>query len=68
MDIQKECKKALNAGISIRYLANKMNRDPTTLSKWLRGERNISTEVQSDLIQALFELKNQWDNILIEGE
>ena len=65
MNIQKECEKALDAGISIRYLANKMNRDPTTLSKWLRGERNISTEVQADLILALREIKNQWNDIQV---
>lgn len=66
MDIKEECEKALNAGISIRFLANKMKRDPSTISKWLQGERNISSKVQEDLIDALLNLKNQWLNIMNE--
>lgn len=66
MDIRKECEKALNAGISIRFLANRMKRDPSTISKWLQGERNISPKVQEDLIDALLSLKNQWLDIMSE--
>jgi len=64
MDIREECEKALNAGISIRFLANRMKRDPSTISKWLQGERNISPKVQKDLIDALLGLKNQWLDIM----
>jgi len=66
MDIKEECEKALNAGISIRFLANKMKRDPSTISKWLQGERNISSKVQEDLIDTLLNLKNQWLDIMNE--
>ena len=63
LDIKEECRKALNLGISIRFLADQMGRDHTTLNKWLRGERNISEEVKKDLVQALQDLKEQWNHI-----
>lgn len=63
MDIKKECQKALNLGISIRFLASKINRDHTTLTKWLHGERNISIEIQNELIVTLRELKEKWNEI-----
>ena len=66
MNLEEECHKALKLGISIRFLAEKMNRDPTTLSKWLRGERNISDDIKNDLIRVLQELKEQWNNIMKE--
>ena len=66
LNLEEECRKALNLGISIRFLADKMHRDPTTLSKWLRGERNISDDIKNDLILVLQELKEQWNNIMKE--
>lgn len=63
MNILKECQKALDTGISISYLAQKMQRNPSTLSRWLKGERNISTEIQNELIKVLRELKEQWNSI-----
>ena len=65
MDLQKEVQKALDLGISMRFLASKIDRDHTTLSKWLRGERNISDEVKQDIIRALQELKEEWNNIQV---
>lgn len=63
MNLRQEVQKALDLGISIRFLANRMNRDHTTLSKWLRGEREISDEVKYDIIRALQVLKEEWNNI-----
>ena len=42
MDLREECQKVIDAGIPIRFLARKIDYDNSTLSKWLRGERNIS--------------------------
>ena len=63
MDLREECQKAIDAGIPIRFLARKIDYDNSTLSKWLRGERNISNRIQDKLIFALQDLKNQWNNI-----
>ena len=63
MDLREECQKAIDAGISIRFLARKIDYDNSTLSKWLRGEKNISDRIQNKLILALQDLKEQWNNI-----
>ena len=65
MDLREECQKAINAGISIRYLARKIEYDNSTLSKWLRGEKNISEKIQNKLILTLQELKEQWEKIRV---
>lgn len=63
MDLREECQKAIDAGIPIRFLARKIDYDNSTLSKWLRGEKNISNRIQDKLILALQDLKEQWNNI-----
>lgn len=63
MDLREECQKAIDAGISIRFLARKIDYDNSTLSKWLRGEKNISDRIQDKLVLALQDLKKQWNNI-----
>ena len=65
MNLKEECQKAINAGIPIRFLARKIEYDNSTLSKWLRGEKNISENIQEKLTIALRELKEQWNNIQI---
>ncbi len=65
MDLREECQKVIDAGIPIRFLARKIDYDNSTLSKWLRGERNISDKVQNKLILALQDLKKQWDDIQV---
>lgn len=65
MDLRQECQKAIDCGMSMRFLARKIGHDHSTLSKWLRGERGISKEIQNKLILALQDLKKQWDNINI---
>ena len=63
MDLREECQKAIDTGISIRFLARKIDYDNSTLSKWLRGEKNISNEVKDKLILVLQDLKEQWNHI-----
>ena len=65
MDLKEECQKAVNAGVPIRFLARKIEYDNSTLSKWLRGQRNISDSVQNKLILVLQELKEQWEDIQV---
>lgn len=65
MDLREKCQRAIDTGISIRSLARKINYDNSTLSKWLRGEKNISDEVKNKLILALQDLKEQWNHIEI---
>ena len=65
MNLREECQKAINTGIPIRFLARKINYDNSTLSKWLRGEKNISDGIQNKLILALQDLKRQWNDIQV---
>lgn len=65
MDLREKCQKAIDTGISIRSLARKIDYDNSTLSKWLRGERNISDEVKDKLTLVLQDLKEQWNHIEI---
>lgn len=65
MDLKEECQKAIDCGMSMRFLARKIGHDHSTLSKWLHGERNISNEIQNKLIIVLRNLKEQWDNIKV---
>lgn len=66
MNLREECKKAISTGISIRFLARKIEYDNSALSKWLRGEKNISEEAQNKLILALQDLKKQWNDIEVQ--
>lgn len=65
MDLREECQKAIDSGVSMRFLARKIGHDHSTLSKWLRGNRNISEEIQNKLILALQDLKKQWKDIQV---
>ena len=66
MDIRKECQKAVDAGTTAAVIARKINKDPSTLNKWLRGTRNVSDEVKTDVARALLEIKSEWENIMVE--
>lgn len=63
MDVKNICQEALKLGISIRFLARRIDRHPATISKWLRGERELSEEIQHELINTLRELRDSWNSI-----
>lgn len=65
MNLREECQKAIDSGMSMRFLARKIGHDHSTLSKWLHGERNISDKIQNKLILALQDLKKQWNDIQV---
>lgn len=63
MDIREECLKAIETGLPKAVLAKKINRDPSTLYKWLNGSRKISKEVEAEITSQLQIIKQQWENI-----
>ena len=65
MNIKEEFQKAINTGLPISVIAKKINKDPSTLNKWLHGKRNISLEIENAIYNALLEIKEQWKNILL---
>lgn len=64
MNIKEEFQKAINTGLPISVVAKKINKDPSTLNKWLHGKRNISSEIELEIYNTLLEIKEQWKNIL----
>lgn len=64
MNIKNELQKAINTGLPISVVAKKINKDPSTLNKWLHGTRNVSSEIENAVYEILLDLKEQWENIL----
>lgn len=63
-------KEALNAvaetGYPLATFAKNIGRDPATLYKWLRRDKNISEQVQNEIREELLRLKAEWDKIEVE--
>ena len=64
MNIKNELQKAINTGLPISVVAKRINKDPSTLNKWLHGTRNVSSEIENAVYEILLDLKEQWENIL----
>lgn len=64
MDVRQELQKAIKLGVSISFIARKINKDPSTLNKWLHGTKNVSSEVEKAVQKTLIELKEAWMNIM----
>lgn len=64
MDIRYEFKKAIDAGLPISFVAKKINKDPSTLNKWLHGTRKVSKEIEDAVEIVLLEVKEKWQHIL----
>lgn len=64
MDVRQELQKAIKLGVSISFIARKINKDPSTLNKWLHGTKNVSLEVEKAVQETLIELKEAWMNIM----
>lgn len=53
-------------GISISFIARKMGVDPSTLSKWLRGEKGITHKNEDKILETLQQLVEQYKSFLEE--
>lgn len=63
MDVKQECLKAIQLGLSKATLARMIGRDPSTIYKWLNGNRTISKEVENEVLIKLQEIKKRWGEI-----
>ena len=51
-------------GISITYIANRLNLAPATLTKWIRGEKGITNRNEKFIEITLQQLaKELWENV-----
>ena len=64
MDIRTECLKVAALGYPIAALAHSIGKDPSTLNKWLKGTRNVSSEVEQAVKEEILRLKNEWEKIM----
>lgn len=55
--------KLVNIGIPINVLARHVNKDGSTIGKWLRGQTNISTELEIELQKMAIQLNTEWQDI-----
>ena len=50
MSVKEKLLFCVEHGMAIKYIAERMDVDPSTLSKWLRGEKNISENIQEKAV------------------
>lgn len=50
MSVKEKLLFCVEHGMAIKYIAERMNVDPSTLSKWLRGQKGI-THKNEDLLE-----------------
>lgn len=63
MDMLEVIQKVHELGYPIATIAKKINRDPSTLNKWIKGTRNVSEDVEEAVREEIHRLKEEWLNI-----
>lgn len=59
-DIRTMIQGLVDIGIPINVIARSVEKDGSTIGKWLRGQTNISTSLESDLYSLIKKLDKQW--------
>ena len=55
--------KIVDFGIPINLIARKVNKDGSTIGKWLRGQTNISKELEEQLEKLVIQMNKEWQEI-----
>lgn len=63
-NIKQTIQQIVNFGVPIAVLARRIDKDTTTLGKWLRGESNISSKLEKQLSNLVNEMNAEWQNII----
>ena len=64
METKEALQAAHNAGTSISFIAKGIGKDPSTISKWLRGtNKYLAIETEEDLKNKIREIKSLWEQI-----
>ena len=50
-------------GIPINLVARRVNKNRSTISKWLRGQTNISKELEKQLEELTIQMNKEWQEI-----
>lgn len=59
-DIRTMIQGLVDIGIPINVIARYVEKDGSTIGKWLRGQTNISTSLESDLYSLIEKLDKEW--------
>ena len=64
METRDALRAANESGIPIAVIAKRINKDPSTIQKWLRGtSKYLSVETENEIILELRKIKKIWENI-----
>lgn len=63
MNTKKVIQQIVDIGIPINVIARKVNKDGSTISKWLKGQTNISSTLEINLQHVAIQLNNEWQHI-----
>ena len=66
MTIKEKLQSCVDNGIPISFIARKMEVDPSTLSKWLRGEKGITHKNEEKVLSTLKNIIIKYNEILEE--
>lgn len=66
MNIKEKLQFFSDNGMSVSFIARKIDVNPSTLSKWLRGEKGITHKNEARILSALQEITNDFIRILEE--
>lgn len=66
MNIKEKLQFFSDNGMSVSFIARKIDVNPSTLSKWLRGEKGITHKNEARILSALQEITNSFIRTLEE--
>lgn len=64
MSVKEKLSFCVEHGMAIKYVAERMNVDPSTLSKWLRGQKGITHKNENLLELTLQQIVNEMQEAL----
>lgn len=66
MTVKEKLSYFVEHGITIKYIAERMNVDASTLSKWLKGQKGITHKNEDKLESTLKEIMHELVSIIYE--
>lgn len=67
MSVKEKLLFCVKHGMAIKYIAERMDVDPSTLSKWLRGQKGITHKNENLLELTLQQIVNEMQAALGDG-
>lgn len=67
MNVKEKLSFCVEHGMAIKYIAERMKVDPSTLSKWLKGQKGITHKNEDLLVLTLKEILDEMNEALFGG-